>query len=41
MKPADRERHPVAELVARELALADAAAYGPVARYLHYFAVRP
>lgn len=41
MKPADRERHPVAELVARELALADEAAYGPVARYLHYFAVRP
>ena len=35
MKPQDRERHSVEELVARELALSGEAAYLPVARYVH------
>lgn len=35
MKPADRERHTLNELVARELALADDERFTAVARYLH------
>lgn len=35
MKPHDRARHSVEELVARELALSGEAAYLPVARYVH------